>query len=179
MEKKSKNELFSINEIQQMTQKFDVTEFYRKYNDYLAVMMITPTQVIVVYRKTDETLCHDEMTGFLCELLTNLGEKSIISISFGYENELWNTFFMKVRKKEKKPTTKMIQVLKLIYNIIFGANDNTDIEHNNIEEFLKKIDCTDDLDTNGCKTIIGIPIDNYILKLKRKSQVINKEEPEL
>lgn len=168
MNEKQKKELFSMSDIKRMTEKFDVKQFYEKYKDYLAVMMITPNQVVVTYCKTDEVLCHEEIINFLCNLLTKNGEKSIISISFANEKDLWNTLFMKQRKGENNPTTKMIKVVELIYNQLFVPNDQFDIEHNEIDDVFSKVDNTNNKETATNIRIIGIPIDVYIKRLNEQ-----------
>ena len=171
-------ELFSIPEIQQMTQDFDKIKFFRDWEDYFAVIMITPNQVAIAYCRTDKILCHDRIIDDLCIKLKDVGEESIVSISLAYEKELWKTFYVKERKNDGNITNKMINVIEKIYYKLFDTNSNSDIMHDKIEEILNDIDYKPNTETSKCecKEIIGISIDEYLKKLDEKAIIDDSQD---
>ena len=177
-------------DIKKMTQDFDIISFYNNCQDSLAVIMITQHQVIVIYWNiSDENHLHKNTIDMLLNLLKNIGEKSIITLSLATENiyDIYseeekivdvNKFFSsEISADEDGITSKMIEVVRMMLKKI----SDLDVEHDPIEDLTRQPYNKTELINNEDIEIIGIPIDDYLLKLEEKGQEdhIKSEGPEL
>lgn len=113
----------SLNSIKAMTQDFDIISFYKHCQDSLAVIMITPRQVINVYWNiTDENYKHEDM---ILSLLNKIEEKAIITLRLANENiydldseeetieDVNKVLDFGVSANEEGITSKMIDVVRI------------------------------------------------------------------
>ncbi len=169
----------SLFDIKTMTQDFDIIKFYKECQDCLAVMMITQHQVVVAYWKiSDENGTHDKTVELLKKILTDNNENAIIAIRLGNENNydldseemriesVFRVLNMGVIENKEPITSKMIAVVEKLLDKI----RDFDVLHDELDDLIKTIHYIGESTGDKPRTIIGLPIDDFILKLEEQSE---------
>lgn len=172
---KKKNELIQIAKmrIRQMTESFDLSLFYKQPNNFMGVILITPSQVAIVYGAME--ILHDCIRPILIELTNNKRNNPIVVIEMRYEKENNLSFCIPFKRGLKGQISKdMNNFLTKFYNKLkkinikdartFDESRKKNIKYNELVFSLKEI--TGKSNYKEDQELIGVPLKKYLKRLE-------------
>ena len=175
--KKKQSELMQITKkkVKQMTESFDLDNFYKSTIDMIALIVITPNQVATVYGD-EKKLLHDEIMPITKELISNKKKYNNPRIIIRCAKTEKLSFF--ASSKSGHISKQMNELMEIFYKKLETMNQGRSDKRHKIKiekiEFNKLLYTIQDkmkrINYEKDKEIVGITLDEYIKKLQKKQE---------
>ncbi len=172
----------TLESVGNMTQYFNLNDFFNENFQGMAEIMITPYQVMVIYASSDAKMLHNSVISYMRDNILDLRmEKPIIAIRCCSERDR-KFFYPEILNRGYSVTSSMISVLEIFYSQIRRCNC-VDLMGATLQEFKKYNGITTTVermseipDSRVCKKINGMAINEYIYLMKEREEKEDKEE---